>query len=113
MTLPISVDRLRENPKYHFLKFCEKEHDVALPLISKVTNKKLSLLGYHTSLSNIKALCGTIEMQPDIITKCYFDNCGLTDNVTSVLLKGMLALDYPMQFVTKNNEIGSQSLVQL
>jgi len=79
---PISVEVYEENPKYQFLKFCKKAHDLPLPLLAKVANKKLSLSNYFLSIANVKALSKTMGMTPECLSFFYFDNCGLTDQHT-------------------------------
>jgi hypothetical protein len=86
---PISVEVFEDNPKYQFLKFCKKAHDLPLPLLAKVTNKKLSLSNYYLSVANVKALCKTIKIIPEFMSYFYFDNCGLSDERTSLMIDGM------------------------
>ena len=43
---PASIVKYESNPKFAYFKICNKDCDLAIPLLAKVVNRQLSLLNY-------------------------------------------------------------------
>ena len=43
---PISIVKYESNPKFYYFKVCNKDSDLAIPLLAKVVNRQLSLMSY-------------------------------------------------------------------
>lgn len=98
---PISAIRYKENPKYAFLNQCKHDGELALPLLAKVVNKQLSLLTYKLGDGHVKALCKTFALNPDCISRYYFQNCGISESALEHLISQFQILDRVISFCIK------------
>ena len=64
---PAAVERYAENPKYYYFQICNKDHDLAIPLLAKVVNRQLSLMNYQLSVGHIKAFGRTFEFNREFV----------------------------------------------
>jgi hypothetical protein len=53
--------------KLAFIKICNKYGDKALPILSKIKDKKLSLTDYTLNKNQCKALSEIMKLEPQIL----------------------------------------------
>ena len=56
LTIIIIVEKFLKDPKLNYFLECYKESVVALPIVSKIFSKSLTLLGYRLNPGICKAL---------------------------------------------------------
>ena len=90
---PAAVVKYNSNPKYFYFQVCQKDSDLAIPLLAKVVNKQLSLMNYQLSLGHVRAFVRTFDFMSDFVNRFLFKNCGLTDAHLEILLTNCSKLD--------------------
>ena len=86
---------------------------MALPLLAKVVNCKLSLMNYLLSIGHVKAFVKTFDFNKDFVNQFLFDNCGLTDTHNQILFESMMKLKRVQSLVLKREEFGPKSLAAI
>ena len=76
---PASIVKYESNPKYNYFQICQKDSDLAIPLLAKVVNRQLSLMNYKLSLGHVRAFVKTFEFNSEFVSSFLLKNCGLTD----------------------------------
>lgn len=107
---PASVAKFATNPNYAYFQICQKDSDLAIPLLAKVVNRQLSLMNYKLSVGHVKALVKTFDFNKEFVSRFLFQNCGLTDNHIEVLLRGAEKLKHVSSLVFKREEFGHKSV---
>ena len=69
--------------RINYLKQCNKNIELALPLISKIKDRELMCSDYPLQAGHFDALRMAIEIEPDMIQRITLNNCGLDDNTVS------------------------------
>ena len=64
---PASIVKYVSNPKFAYFQICTKDQDLALPLLAKVVNCKLSLMNYLLSIGHVKAFVKTFDFNKDFV----------------------------------------------
>ena len=107
---PISIIRYESNPKFHYFIGCNKDSDLALPLLAKVVNRQLSLMSYKLSTGHIKAFGNTFQYNSEFVNRFLFKNCGLSDQHIEILLKSCEQLKQVVSLVFKHEEFGLKAM---
>ena len=85
-----------------YFKQCQKEQNLALPILQKIFEKKLILKDYLIGEGVCKAIRDALEQDPDIMQDCVIENCGIQDHAMGILLEGMNNLHHCHSIVLKN-----------
>jgi hypothetical protein len=77
-----------ENPdkKLAFIEFCKKSGDKALPILSKIRDKKLVLMDYALNETSCKAFAHILKLDPNLLISLNLHNCGITDESMSKII---------------------------
>lgn len=103
---PVSIVKYREDPKYAYFQICQKDSDLAIPLLAKVVNRQLSLMNYQLSQGHVKAFCRTFDFNKQFVNRFLFKNCGITDIHNEILLNNLEKLERVTGLVYKQEEFG-------
>jgi hypothetical protein len=86
------VEKFLSDPKLNYFFQCNKESVVALPIVSKIQQKSLTLFGYRLNQGVCAALRTYLENFKNAITRIALDNNGMgTGEVMTQLLEGVKA----------------------
>lgn len=97
---------MHKDPNLLYQKVVEEAKEVVLPLIGKISDKKLILKDYTLDSGHLRGLAKVMQMRVLPIKAVLFDNCGVDDTELAILLEGITALDGIESFVYKNNVFG-------
>ena len=110
---PVSVVKYQSDPKYAYFQICNKDSDLAIPLLAKVVNRQLSLMNYKLSLGHVKAFVRTFDFNKMFVTKFLFKNCGLTDEHNQILFSHMEKLEHVETIILKQEDFNVKSMAAL
>lgn len=99
-----------QDPYFQFLRACQLDNNLALPLLSKVRRKTLILQNYTLSIGHCRALAAACPLLPRSINRVFFENCGIDDAEFASILKGLAQLTDFKSVIYKRNIFDSESL---
>lgn len=92
---------------------CEDNRVTALPLLQKISNRKLYLNNYTLNYGLCESISNAFKYFPDCITQICLDSNGLKDVELAELSKGFQNLKSFKCVVIKRNEVGPKTIEQL
>ena len=93
----------KEDPYFQFLRACQLDGDLTLPLLSKVRRKTLVLQNYTLSIGHCNALAAACPLLPRSINRVFFENCGIDDSEFASILRGLAQLSDFKSIIYKRN----------
>lgn len=82
-------EKFPKDPKFQFLKLCQKDLNLCLPLFDKMVNKTLALSNYTLSEGHCHAFEQACEFLQSKLQKVVLDNCGISDREFACILRGI------------------------
>lgn len=101
------------DPKFQYLRQCQADLNLSLPVLDKVVGKTLGLHGYNLTEGNCKALEQACQFLNGRITRVLFDNCGISDDEFACILRGVAFLNGFQSIIFKRNSFDTESLKAL
>lgn len=98
------------DPKFQYLRTCQADDNLCLPVLDKIVNKTLALYSYTLSEGHCKALQSACRFLDGQISSILFDNCGICDDEFEYILKGILLLNGFHSIVYKQNTFDQLSM---
>ncbi len=89
------------DPKFQYLRTCQADLNLCLPLLEKIYGKTLGLYGYTLSEGHCKAFESACRFLDGKINKILLDNCGVGDDEFQALLNGVNLLNNFQSIVYK------------
>ena len=84
-----------------------------LPILSRISNKTLSLCNYGLNSGVCKGLAHALEGNPNLFTGIILDRNGIQDEEFADLLNGMQSLSHLKKIVYRSNGIRMLSIDKL
>lgn len=94
---------LPNDPKFQYLRTCQADLNLCLPVLDKIIGKTLALYSYTLSEGHCKAVESACRLLNGKITRILFDNCGIGDDEFQSILNGVYKLDGFQSIVYKQN----------
>ena len=81
------------DPQLTYMKGCLESSERPLPILNKIYCKTLCLQNYLLNEGHCQGLASAcVHLDPRVVNKLMFDNCGLTGDLTSILLEGAASM---------------------
>ena len=102
---PEAIEIDAENdPRIKYMKKCLENLDSILPVFDKIFNKTLCLQNYLLNDGHCQGLSDACEnLDPRIVNRMLFNNCGLSGDQMAVLLDGFAKMTDLKALIYKNN----------
>lgn len=98
------------DPKFQYLRYCQEDLNLCLPVLDKVLNKRLALYNYTLSEGHCKGIASACRFLDGAIEGVLLDNCGVGDDEFASILEGMNLLNSFRSIVYKQNHFDELSL---
>ena len=96
------------------MKKCLENLDRILPVFDKIFNKTLCLQNYLLNDGHCQGLSDACEnLDPSIVNRMLFNNCGLSGEQMAVLLDGFAKMVDLKALIYKNNSLNALSIEKL
>lgn len=110
---PKVEDDFQENPMLHYFVKSEKEKVVSLPVLGKIKNKVLPLIGYKMNEGLCSSIARAFSVNKFMIHKVVLDGTGISDAAMAVLIEGMSHQETARGIVSRYNDFGEKALKAL
>lgn len=81
------------DPKFQYLRTCQADLNLCLPILDKIIIKTLALYNYTLSEGHCKAFESACRFLDGKINRIIFDNCGIGDDEFESILNGLSKLN--------------------
>jgi hypothetical protein len=78
-----------QDPKFQYLRTCQADLNLCLPVLDKIVGKTLALYQYTLSEGHAKALASAFRFLEGKIERILFENCGIDDDEFTSILEGV------------------------
>ena len=86
-------EEMERDPRIKYMKSILAASDIKLPILDKIYSKTLCLQDYHLSEGNCQGLAEACAyLDPRIINRMLFNNCGLTGDTLAIILEGIVRM---------------------
>lgn len=86
------IDYRAEDAKFQYLRQCQEDTALCLPIMDKIQDKTLALYSYTLSIGHARGIAVACRHFNNSIRKMIMQNCGLDDEEFSVILEALTAL---------------------
>ena len=83
-------DILRYDPRKIFFDNCKNQAEPVLDLLNKISDKSIVLEEYTLGEGQCSGFMKACELEDELVSKVYLDNCGLKPTALTLFLKGLL-----------------------
>lgn len=98
------------DPKFQYLRMCQADLNLCLPVLDKIVNKTLALYSYTLSEGHCKAFESACRFLDGKITRVLLDNCGVGDDEFESILNGVNLLKGFQSIIYKQNHFDELSV---
>lgn len=106
---PMVSDSFSQNPMLQYFQNCSKENVLNLPILNRVTNKVLPLLGYKLNMGVCSSLREALQLNRHLLHTIVLDETGLSDAQFAVILEGLQSQETIRAIVSRQNEFAERS----
>ena len=97
----------------HYFNQSNKGMVAALPLLNRIQNNTLALVGYKMSRGLCMSLKEALRCNKSLLRNITLDNNGMQDGDMAEILEGLTFQSQCSSLVIKRNEVGEKSLIEI
>ena len=81
---------LKYDPRKYYFSNCTTKAEPVLDLLNKISDKSIILEEYTLGEGHCSGFMKACELEHELVSKVYLDNCGLQPTALTFFLKGLL-----------------------